>query len=97
MASFVIGAGGALALTVAMLSIARMRAASERSEARFAAIFERAGISMWREDWTEAARAVMELRHAGVTDIECYYASPSRRTPRFVCQGDRHGRERLHP
>ncbi|MHC2088816.1 sensor histidine kinase [Methylobacterium sp. CM6244] len=75
MASFVIGAGGALALAAAMLSIARMRATSERSEARFAAIFERAGISMWREDWTEAARAVMELRHAGVTDIECYYAS----------------------
>ncbi|MHC2002884.1 sensor histidine kinase [Methylobacterium sp. CM6241] len=73
--AILIGGGALLALVLAVHRIARWRAAAKQSEARFAAIFERAGISMWREDWTAAARAVMDLRRAGVTDIECYYAS----------------------
>lgn len=42
---------------------------------QFDAIFERAGISMWREDWTAAGEAVMALRRAGISDMESHFAS----------------------
>jgi signal transduction histidine kinase len=45
------------------------------SRARFEAVFERAGISMWREDWSAAAQEVSALLKAGVTDIETHYAA----------------------
>ncbi|MGU3496210.1 sensor histidine kinase [Xanthobacteraceae bacterium A53D] len=74
------GAGvllGIGALGVAGLAVMRLRRQSRelrhsRREAR--AIFERSGISMWREDWTTAGAAVMALRKAGVTDLESHYA-----------------------
>lgn len=37
-------------------------------------LFERAGISLWREDWTAARDKVAALLAAGVTDIEDYFS-----------------------
>ncbi|TPG42660.1 hypothetical protein EAH79_01945 [Sphingomonas koreensis] len=45
------------------------------SKARCDAIFERAGISMWLEDWSAAADAVETLRRSGVSDMEAYFAT----------------------
>jgi C4-dicarboxylate-specific signal transduction histidine kinase len=74
-AAAVAGAGGLLAALFATLHVARLRRALRASEARFSAIFERAGISMWREDWSMAAEAVASLRRAGVSDIESHFAA----------------------
>lgn len=63
------------AMILACAQVLSLRRRLEASEDRFSAIFERAGISMWREDWTAAGEAVAALRRAGVTDIEGYYAT----------------------
>ncbi|TPG57121.1 GHKL domain-containing protein [Roseomonas nepalensis] len=65
-------AAAAAALAGAMA--ARTLAALKASEERFASVFERAGISLWREDWSAAGAAVAALRCAGVSDIESHFA-----------------------
>ncbi|RYI85084.1 MAG: hypothetical protein EON47_22950, partial [Acetobacteraceae bacterium] len=68
--------GLALVAGGAALALAARQAQRHRiSETRLAAIFERSGISMWREDWTAAGEAVMALRRAGTVDIESHFAS----------------------
>ncbi|MDX7951856.1 ATP-binding protein [Lichenihabitans sp. Uapishka_5] len=69
------GALGVAAAACSVMWILRLRNTCDLSEARETAIFERAGISMWREDWTAAAKAVMALRLAGVEDLESHFAS----------------------
>jgi signal transduction histidine kinase len=49
--------------------------ATAESDARYLAVFERAGISMWREDWSVAAEEVMSLRQRGVMDMEGHFAT----------------------
>ena len=39
------------------------------------ALFERPGISLWREDWTAVGEAILKLKHAGVHDIEAHFAA----------------------
>jgi signal transduction histidine kinase len=39
-----------------------------------ASLFDRAGVSLWREDWSAARDAVEQLLQAGVTDIQAHYA-----------------------
>jgi signal transduction histidine kinase len=63
-----LGAVGAVAYAIA-LGRSRLE-----SDARYEAVFERAGISMWREDWSAAAQKVSSLRKRGITDIEAYFA-----------------------
>ena len=70
-----VGSVGLAAAGAGCIQIARLRNTARQGEARFAAIFDRAGISMWLEDWTAAGHAVKALREAGVEDIECYYSS----------------------
>ncbi|UHC14963.1 ATP-binding protein [Methylobacterium currus] len=66
---------GLLAAVFGTLHVARLRRTLRASEARFSAIFERAGISMWREDWSAVGEAVARLRRAGVADLEGYFAA----------------------
>ena len=66
----VAGLGIAFALALVMKS---QRAVTE-SNARYRAIFERAGIGMWLEDWSAAAKEVSSLRRNGVADMEAYFA-----------------------
>lgn len=47
-----------------------------RSEAAWRdALFERSGISLWREDWTPVGKAIMALKKGGVHDIQAYFAA----------------------
>ncbi|NBB61486.1 hypothetical protein GVN18_19590 [Pseudomonas sp. ODNR1LW] len=39
------------------------------------ALFERPGISLWREDWSAVGDAILKLKRDGVHDIEAYYAA----------------------
>ncbi|MGF3026650.1 sensor histidine kinase [Methylobacterium aquaticum] len=66
---------GVLVALLGTLHVARLRRALRASEAQFSAIFERAGISMWREDWSAVGETIAALRLAGVTDIEGYFAA----------------------
>lgn len=39
-----------------------------------ASLFDRAGVSLWREDWSAARDAVEDLLQSGIADIQGYYA-----------------------
>lgn len=39
------------------------------------ALFERSGISLWREDWTPVGEAILALKKAGVHDIQAHFAA----------------------
>ncbi|PZW42989.1 histidine kinase/DNA gyrase B/HSP90-like ATPase [Humitalea rosea] len=45
------------------------------SEKRGHAIFERAGISLWREDWTAVGKAVIALKQAGIHDMRAHFTA----------------------
>lgn len=69
--------GGGLALCAAAAAAAHvmaLRRGRQSAEDGFQAIYERSGISIWREDWTAVAEAVMALRQAGIADIERHFA-----------------------
>ena len=65
------------ALVVALLSVQmRLRRARARSDAsdRWAeTLFERSGVSLWREDWTAARDEIERLMRSGVHDVGAYY------------------------
>lgn len=50
------------------------RAVSEAEE-RFAEVYDRAGISIWREDWSAVGAAIQELKNAEVADIPGWFAA----------------------
>ena len=64
-----------LAVIVACVYAMKLQQSLSDSNARYNAIFERAGISMWLEDWSAAADAVASLRQRGVSDVEAYFAT----------------------
>ena len=66
---------GAVVVGVAVAYVARLDRTIALCSARNDAIFERAGICMWLEDWSAAARQVSLLRRSGVVDIEAHYAT----------------------
>lgn len=68
------GMAALLSGVFAALRVMRLKRDLLRSRQQFQAIFERAGVSMWREDWTAAGEAVMALRRAGVSDLESHFA-----------------------
>jgi signal transduction histidine kinase len=39
------------------------------------ALFERPGISLWREDWSAVGEIILKLKGEGVHDIEAYFAA----------------------
>ena len=70
-----------LAITLQALAIGLCRAARERLQDRLAEadrwndiLFQRAGVSLWREDWSAARNAVIRLLESGVTDMQSYFA-----------------------
>ena len=64
-----------LAVILAFAHVMRLQRSLADSNAQCKAIFERAGISMWLEDWTAAADAVSLLRQRGISDMEAYFAT----------------------
>ncbi|MDD1453284.1 hypothetical protein NHF48_023790 [Sphingomonas sp. H160509] len=69
--AFIAACFSALGLSAAV----QMNRANSRCEDRFEAIFERAGISMWLEDWSAAASEIETILRSGVHDIEGYFAT----------------------
>ena len=68
---------GLLAVVAAALACTQgmgILLALEASKERFTSVFERAGIAMWREDWSAAGEAVAALRRAGISNIESHFA-----------------------
>ncbi len=61
-------------VVIGFLIASALSAALAEAKARERAIFDRAGISMWLEDWTAAGLEVAALRRSGVADLEAYYA-----------------------
>ena len=68
-------AGAAFTVVAAAVQVLKLRRSATMCSERYEAIFERAGISMWREDWSAAADAVSDLRRGGVTDMEAHFAT----------------------
>lgn len=68
-----IGASIAIVIVSFLMAFALSGALAD-AKARERAIFDRAGISMWLEDWTAAGREVAALRRSGVADLEAHYA-----------------------
>ena len=63
----------ALGLALAASLLRRRR---EDGEAAWReALFERPGISLWREDWTAVGEAILKLKREGVHDIEAHFAA----------------------
>ena len=65
----------ALCSGIGLAAAVHMNRSLARCEDRFEAIFERAGISMWLEDWSAAAAAVASLLQSGVHDMEAHFAT----------------------
>ena len=65
-----------IALLVAAAVALHVRHRSARDEAAWRdALFERSGISLWREDWTPVGDAILALKKAGVHDIQAHFAA----------------------
>lgn len=54
---------------------AALRRALDQVRGRYAEVYERAGISIWQEDWSAVGEAMARLRDAGVADIPAWYAA----------------------
>lgn len=53
----------------------QLQRAVNEAQDRFADVYDRAGISIWREDWTPVGTAIKELKEAGVSDIQAWFAA----------------------
>jgi C4-dicarboxylate-specific signal transduction histidine kinase len=64
------------ALVALALASSLLRRRKEDVEAAWReALFERPGISLWREDWSAVGEAILKLKRDGVHDIEAYFAA----------------------
>jgi signal transduction histidine kinase len=52
-----------------------LRARLLQAEAAYDALFERGGVSLWREDWSSVAEAILALRRAGIDDVQSYFTT----------------------
>ncbi|MBU8537326.1 sensor histidine kinase [Falsiroseomonas tokyonensis] len=64
-----------LALLAVFMLVLRLLDRLQRGEARAYAIFERAGVSLWEEDWTAASQAVLALKQQGIHDIQAHFTA----------------------
>ncbi len=65
------GAAVGLALAFSL----RRRRREEVEAAWREALFERPGLSLWREDWSAVGEAILKLKREGVHDIEAHFAA----------------------
>lgn len=65
--------GAATALGLILSLLRRRHEAAETAWRQ--ALFERPGISLWREDWSAVGQAILKLKRDGVHDIEAYFAA----------------------
>ncbi|MCR0982347.1 sensor histidine kinase [Roseomonas populi] len=57
--------------------LAGVKLCARLQEARtgYEALFERSGVSLWREDWFPVAEAILALRRAGIHDMQAYFTT----------------------
>jgi signal transduction histidine kinase len=65
----------ALSVGISVAYTTRSIAALTEYKARCEAVFDRASVAMWVEDWSAAATEISTLRRNGVTDMEGYFAT----------------------
>lgn len=63
------------AVGMALFASLRRRCREEMEAAWREALFERPGISLWREDWSAVGEAILSLKRDGVHDIEAHFAA----------------------
>lgn len=51
------------------------RLAVAQRQRQYQDVYDRAGISIWREDWSTVGQRILELRHAGVDDVPGWFAA----------------------
>jgi C4-dicarboxylate-specific signal transduction histidine kinase len=71
-AAFLALAGTALLVAGCVLAL-RLHRRAVAAEARSHAMFERAGMALWREDWTAVGHAVLALKRAGIHDMRAHF------------------------
>jgi signal transduction histidine kinase len=52
-----------------------VRADLHQSQLRFDEMFDRAGISIWREDWSAVGEEILRLKQSGVADVVNWFAN----------------------
>jgi len=72
---WVAGGVGGVGVVGAFLLLFHLRRAVWWARNRSDVNFEGAGISMWLEDWTGVAHALLALRREGIDDVRAYYAT----------------------
>ncbi|SFT29198.1 His Kinase A (phospho-acceptor) domain-containing protein [Methylobacterium sp. yr668] len=72
----ILGVGlAALAALAAVRHVVALRRDRRKARDSFDAIYERSGISIWREDWTAVTEVIVGLRRAGIDDVERHFAN----------------------
>ncbi|WP_052402501.1 sensor histidine kinase [Muricoccus aerilatus] len=69
------GPVAALLAASALFTGGRLLARLLKAEADYVTLFERGGVSLWREDWSSVAQAILSLRQAGIHDMQAYFAA----------------------
>ncbi len=68
----------AMCLALLLVALALLWKERRREDADAAwrdTLFERTGISLWREDWSAVGETILALKQRGVHDIEAYFAA----------------------
>ncbi|NGM24175.1 PAS domain-containing sensor histidine kinase [Roseomonas stagni] len=66
---------GVLAVCLALAGSGLLALRLVRAERRALAIFERAGVSLWEEDWSPVAQAIIALKRAGIHDMQTHFTA----------------------
>ncbi|MCQ4160780.1 ATP-binding protein, partial [Roseomonas sp. GC11] len=75
LASPLAASAGALALAASLGGALLLARRLRQAERRARAIFERAGISLWEEDWSAVAHAIIALKRAGIHDMQAHFTA----------------------
>ena len=64
-----------ISVVTALAFIFKRHAALNDYRGRYEAVFERASVSTWLEDWSAVGRKISALKRSGVSDVEAYFAT----------------------
>ena len=67
--------GALIYLGWALMQLLKARSQLRLTERRFGEIYQRAGISIWQEDWSAVGDGILALTAAGVEDLSAWHAA----------------------
>ena len=67
--------GALIYLGWALMQLLKARSQLRLTERRFGEIYQRAGISIWQEDWSAVGDGILALTAAGVEDLAAWHAA----------------------